>query len=272
MITENPDMKGLPNTLSRSFFIDTHSHMYSEEFDGERAEAVERSKESGVCRLILPDIDRISRKRMLSFEDEFPGYSEVMVGLHPESVTEDYGKELKDIEKLLSERTFCGIGEIGIDLYWDTSRYKEQVEAFEYQLGIARDASLPVSIHSRKSIDEIFKSLRKFKGVRGVLHCFSGDTEQAKRAADMGLYIGVGGVVTFKNARLAQVVKECGIGWTVLETDAPYLAPVPFRGKRNESSYIPVIAEFIAGLTGLSVKEVARTTTQNASELFKIDL
>ncbi len=249
-------------------FIDTHTHPYLEQYNEDREEMMRRTLDSGVCHLILPDIDSSTRESMLAFEEQHPENSTSLIGLHPTSVKENYKEELKAIEHLLSERQFKGIGEIGIDLYWDNSMEREQIDAFEYQLGLAQDLSIPVSIHSRKALDLTFASLRKFKDLRGVLHCFPGDENQAKRAFDMGFYIGVGGVVTFKNSKLSEVVSTCGVENVLLETDAPYLSPVPHRGERNESSYIPIIAQFIADLIGMPLEDVARITTANAKQLF----
>ena len=168
------------------------------------------------------------------------------------------------------QRPFKGIGEIGLDYYWDTSMSNEQIYTFEYQLGLAQDLHLPVVVHSRKSLDDIFISLKRFPQVKGILHCFPGDINHAKRAIDMGFLIGVGGVVTFKNAKLAEVVKEIGVENIVLETDAPYLTPAPHRGKRNESGYIPIIGQFIADLIDADINTVAQITTNNAKKLFNI--
>ncbi len=251
-------------------FIDTHGHLYAEEFDSDRDEVVARALSQGVETIILPDIDSSTRESMFQLEAEYSKNMHALIGLHPTSVKDDYKQEIRLIEKELLQRTFIGIGEIGLDYYWDTSMRSEQIYSFEYQLGLAQDLHLPVVIHSRKSLDDIFISLKRFPQVQGILHCFPGDTNHAKRAIDMGFKIGVGGVVTFKNAKLAEVVKEIGVENIVLETDAPYLTPAPHRGKRNESSYIPIIGNFIANLMELPIEEIATLTTNNAKKLFKI--
>lgn len=253
-----------------SSFVDTHGHLYAEEFDNDRGEVIARALAQGVETIILPDIDSTSRESMFRLEAEYCNNMHALIGLHPTSVKDDYKQEIKLIEKELLQRQFIGIGEIGLDYYWDTSMRNEQIYSFEYQLGLAQDLHLPVVIHSRKSLDDIFLSLKRFTGVQGILHCFPGDINHAKRAIDMGFKIGVGGVVTFKNAKLAEVVKEIGIENIVLETDAPYLTPAPYRGKRNESSYIPIIGNFIANLTENPIEFVAETTTNNAKSLFNI--
>ena len=253
-----------------NYYIDSHSHIYAEEFDHDRDEVVARAFENGVTTIILPDIDSSTRERMFRLEEQYSKNMHALIGVHPTSIQENYKEEIKLIEKELQQREFKGIGEIGLDYYWDTSMAKEQVYAFEYQLGLAQDLHLPVVVHSRKSIDDIFKSLKKFSGVQAILHCFPGDTNHALRAIDMGHLIGIGGVVTFKNAKLAEVVKSIGIENIVLETDAPYLTPSPYRGKRNESSYIPIIGKFIADLVERSEVDIARITTENVNRLFKL--
>lgn len=253
-----------------SSFVDTHGHLYAEEFDADRDEVVARALAHGVETIILPDIDSTTRENMYKLEAAYQNNMYALIGVHPTSVKDDYRQEIKLIEKELLQRKFIGIGEIGLDYYWDSSMRDEQIYTFEYQLGLAQDLHLPVVIHSRKSIDDIFISLKRFSGVQGILHCFPGDTNHAKRAIDMGFKIGVGGVVTFKNAKLAEVVQEIGVENIVLETDAPYLTPAPHRGKRNESSYIPIIGNFIAELTEHPIEQVAQITTNNAKSLFKI--
>lgn len=253
-----------------AMFIDTHSHIYEEEFREDREEAVQRAIQADVNCIILPDIDSQSRGRMLDLEARHPDIMRPLIGLHPTSVNENYKQELAEIEKNLGTHRFYGIGECGIDLYWDKTFYKEQIRVFEHQLGIAGDMNFPVIIHSRESLDEIFKVLKKHPYAKGILHCFSGNEEEAQQAFDMGFMLGIGGVVTFKNSRMARVIQHTGIDRIVLETDAPYLAPVPFRGKRNESSYIPIIAGKIAELTGENLETIAKTTTRNAQNLFSL--
>ena len=251
-------------------YIDTHSHIYEEEFREDRETVVQRAKEAGVKSIILPDIDSESRPRMLELETQHPEMMYPLVGLHPTSVNENYSEELALVEKQLGTHQYYGIGECGMDLYWDTTHYREQIKAFEHQLGMAKDMDFPVIIHSRESLDEIFKILRKHPDSRGILHCFPGNTEDARRAIDMGFLLGIGGVVTFKKSLMADTIREIGSRHIVLETDSPYLAPVPHRGKRNESSYIPLIAQKIAEITGEEVKKIEEITTQNAMNLFNL--
>lgn len=251
-------------------YIDTHSHIYENEFQEDRQEVVQRAVEAGVGRIVLPDIDSEARPRMLGLAEMYPGIMLPAIGLHPTSVNENYRQELAEVVHYLGTRPFCGIGECGIDLYWDKTWYREQVKVFEYQLGIAEDASLPVIIHSRDAQEEIFRILRKHPYVRGILHCFAGTVEEARCAIDMGFLLGIGGVVTFKNSGLAAIVQEIGADHLVLETDSPYLAPVPFRGKRNESGYIPLIAQKIADTLKTDVKKIEEITTRNAMNLFTL--
>lgn len=251
-------------------FIDTHSHIYEEEFREDRDATVQRAREANVNHIVLPDIDSESRERMLALEEQYPEIMFPLIGLHPTSVHENYREELAEVEKHLGTHRFYGIGECGIDLYWDKSTYKEQVKVFEHQLGLAKDMDFPVIIHSRESLPEIFQVLKKHPYAKGILHCFPGNEEEAALACDMGFLLGIGGVVTFKNSIMAKVVQKIGIEHLVLETDSPYLAPVPFRGKRNESGYIPLIAGKIAELTGENLKKVETVTTQNAVNLFNL--
>lgn len=213
-------------------FIDTHSHIYGEEFTDDRKEVIERAKNAGVERIILPDIDETSRPAMLALEEEYPDMLFCAAGLHPTSVNEEYKSALKQVEKELGRHTYYGIGECGIDLYWDKTYYKEQLNAFSYQLGLAKETGLPVIIHSRDSLDEVFKALKTYPYVKGVFHCFPGNAEEARRAIGLGFLLGIGGVVTFKNSPMAQVVQEIGADSLLLETDSPYLTPVPYRGKK----------------------------------------
>ncbi len=251
-------------------FIDTHSHIYGEEFKADRDEVIGRARSAGVEKIILPDIDAESRPAMLELQEQHPDMLFPAIGLHPTSVNENYKTELKKVEKELGERTYYGIGECGIDLYWDKTYYKEQLYVFSYQLGLARETGLPVIIHSRDSLDEIFKALKPYPYIKGVLHCFPGNAEEARRAIGSGFLLGIGGVVTFKNSSMAQVVRDIGPDALVLETDSPYLTPVPHRGKRNESCYIPVIAQKIAELTGKDIKKIEEITTRNAMNLFTL--
>lgn len=251
-------------------YIDTHSHLYAEEFHDDISEVIDRAKEARVEKIILPDIDSSSREEMLDLCDRFPGMLFPLIGLHPTSVNENYKKELAGLEHQLGLHTFYGIGECGIDLYWDKTYYKEQIKVFEHQLEIAKDMGFPVVIHARESLDEIFSVLKKHSYARGILHCFPGNEEQAHLACDLGFKLGIGGVVTFKNSQMANIVKAIGAESLVLETDAPYLTPVPFRGKRNESCHIPLIANKIADILETDVKKIEETTTRNAINLFTL--
>jgi len=253
-------------------YIDTHSHIYEEEFREDRTAVVNRAKEASVNYLILPDIDSESRERMLTLSEQYPEMMFPLAGLHPTSVHDNYREELAKVEKEIGIRKYYGIGECGIDLYWDKTYYREQIKAFEHQLGIARDMNFPVIIHSRDSLETILEILKKHPDVRGILHCFPGTPREAREAIAMDFLLGIGGVVTFKKSQMAETVKEIGIDKIVLETDSPYLTPVPYRGKRNESCYIPLIAQKIAEITGEDLKKIEEITTQNAMNLFNLHL
>lgn len=251
-------------------YVDSHSHIYEEEFREDREEVVQRTKQAGVEYVILPDIDSESRPRMLALEAKHPEMMRPLLGLHPTSVHENFREELAKVEKEAGIRRYYGIGECGIDLYWDKTYYKEQIRVFEHHLGMARDLHLPVVIHSRDSLDIILELLKKHPYIPGILHCFPGDPGQAREAIEMGFLLGIGGVVTFKKSLMAEVVQEIGPAHLVLETDSPYLSPVPYRGKRNESSYIPLIAQKIAELTATEIKKIEEITTRNAMNLFNL--
>jgi TatD DNase family protein len=251
---------------------DTHTHLYLPEFDGDRDESVKNAVSSGVTKLLLPNIDTGSVGPMLSAVDRYKGICFPMAGLHPTSVKEDYRSQLEQIEGLIPENSFVAIGEIGIDLYWDKSYLTQQADAFRYQLELALKHGLPVAIHSRNAFTEIFRILEEFsgRGLRGVFHAFTGDTATAKKVIDMGFLLGIGGIVTFKNSGLDEVVGRIGASHLILETDSPYLAPVPHRGKRNESSYICIINRKLADIFNTDPLKIADITTANAAELFKI--
>ena len=252
-------------------FIDTHSHIYAEEFDQDREETIQRALAADVRQIILPDIDSTTRQSMLSLAEACPDMMYPTLGVHPTSVNESYKTEIQLFEKLLGQTTIYGIGECGIDLYWDKTFYKEQVIVFERQLSIAREMNLPVIVHSRDSLTEIFTVLKKqHYNMKGILHCFPGTEEDARRAIDLGFLLGIGCVVTFKKSSMAEVVEKTAVDHVVLETDAPYLTPVPYRGKRNESSYIPCIAAKIAEILGIDSKKVEEITTNNAMNLFNL--
>ncbi len=252
--------------------IDTHTHLYLPEFDADRDEVVNRAVTSGVVKLLMPNIDIHSVEKMLSVESEFPGICHSMMGLHPTSVKEDYLNQLSMLESLFSGHKFIAIGEIGIDLYWDKTFLKEQLYVFRRQIQFALDQGLPVVVHSRDSFPQVFSVLAEFegKGLKGVLHAFTGSIEDAEKAAGMGLKLGIGGIVTFKNSGLDKIIKAIGPDNIILETDSPYLAPAPYRGKRNESSYICIINKKLAEIFSMSEEEVASITCSNSIELFNI--
>jgi TatD DNase family protein len=250
--------------------IDTHTHIYLPEFDNDRDEAVERALESGVVKLLMPNIDQESVTQMLSAEKLYPGVCYPMIGLHPTSVKDDYLSQLEKIEESAGKHKFYAVGEIGIDLYWDKSHLKEQVISFKRQVEFALMSGMPVVIHARDSFPEVFAALEEFKGskLKGVFHAFTGKLEEAEKAVSMGFKLGIGGIVTFKNSGLDKIVKEIGIEDIVLETDSPYLAPSPFRGKRNESAYLCIINRKVAEVCGLSEEIVSSVTFSNSAELF----
>ena len=251
-------------------FVDTHSHIYSSEFSLDRDEVITRALRSGVERIVLPNIDSSSLKPMLDLTDSVPGLFYPLIGLHPTSVKEDYKNELQILEYWMGKRKFYGVGEIGIDLYWDKSFFDEQVDAFKTQIGWAKKQNLPVIIHVRDSFNETFQILKEeyTPGLSGIFHSFTGTAEQAKEVIDMGFKLGANGIVTFKNSGLDDVFGQIDLKHVVIETDSPWLAPAPHRGKRNECSYIQLVAEKLAALHGTTVKEVATVTTRNAQEIF----
>lgn len=254
-------------------FIDTHCHLYLDEFAGDRSIAIQEALDTGVSTILLPNIDFTSWKPMLDLARMHPGICFPMAGLHPTSVLpETIDKELAELTQQLETNKFVAIGEIGIDLYWDRTHQGLQEEIFLYQLQLAKKFNLPVAIHVRKSFDEVWRILKPETGsdLKGIFHCFPGDVRQAKLVTEAGFLLGIGGVVTFKNSGLQNVVAEVGTKNIVLETDAPFLAPAPHRGKRNEPSYIPLIAQKIAELCGISIEEVANVTTGNATKLFNL--
>ena len=250
-------------------FIDTHAHIYLPEFDADRDRVVQQALEKGVQRILMPAIDTATHPLMLAAEAQWPGCT-AMMGLHPCSVNDTYKRELEVVETYLKERKFIAIGEIGLDFYWSTSFNQQQYAVFETQIRWALQYDLPVVIHSRNAIDACIEVLSDQPGIRGVFHCFTGTRAQAERITALGFYLGIGGVVTYKNAGVDAVIASVGLEAVVLETDAPYLAPVPYRGKQNESSYLPLVAEKLALVTGCSIEEVAAITTQNAGKLFKL--
>lgn len=251
--------------------IDTHSHIYSEEFDADRDEVIQRAKEAGLTGIILPNVDSESLSRMLDAESRYPDFCFAAIGLHPTSVKEDFETELALVRSDLERRKYIAIGEIGLDLYWDKSFYGEQVKALQTQAEWALEYNLPIIIHVRDSHRETVEALAPYKGrgLRGVFHCFTGGKKEASEIFDLGDFmLGIGGVVTFKNSGLAENLKDIPLSKLVLETDSPYLTPTPYRGKRNESAYTALVAEKLAQVYELSVAEVDRITTENAQKLF----
>jgi len=253
--------------------IDSHTHLYLPEFDNDREQVVKRAIESGVKYLLLPNIDTDSYPKMIKMSEAYPDTCLPMIGLHPTSAKDNYRQELDAISKKINEHNFIAIGEIGIDLYWDKSYFKQQEAAFREQIQWAKDRHLPIVIHARDSFDEIFKVMEEEidGNLTGVFHSFTGTAEQAQRIINWGFKIGIGGIVSFKNAGLDKVVKEIDLDHIILETDSPYLAPVPRRRKRNESAYIVHIAQKIAAIHETSIDKVAKKTTENAKALFKLD-
>lgn len=254
----------------KSMFIDTHTHLYAEEFNPDRTHIIKKAITSGVKKMFLPNIDSTSIDGMLQLEKEFPENCIAMMGLHPCSVNENVEAELKLVEEWLGKRKFCAVGEIGIDLYWDKTFFAQQQMAFKKQIDWALQYQYPIVIHCRDAFDEIFEILTSYQKLpKGIFHCFSGNLEQASKIISLGGFkLGIGGVVTFKNSGLDKVVEQLDMQHLVLETDSPYLAPNPFRGKRNESGYIIQIAQKIGEIKNLSIAEVGEITTKNAEEIF----
>jgi TatD DNase family protein len=250
---------------------DTHTHLYSEAFDEDRSVEIEKAIKAGIGRFFLPAIDSTYYPSMKELKEEFPNEVYLMAGLHPTHVKENVEEELSVVKRELQTGNYCAVGEIGIDLYWDKTFLKQQQNAFAIQINWARDYDLPFAIHCRDAFDEVFEVLETLKGpFNGIFHCFTGTFEQAQRAIDLGLKLGIGGVVTFKNGKIDQFLNEIPLEHIVLETDAPYLAPVPYRGKRNNPEYLRIIADKLAEIHKVSLEDLARITTSNAEELFKI--
>lgn len=252
--------------------VDTHTHLYLNTFDDDRAATIQRAVEAGVNRMLLPNIDSTSVGAMHQLVQDFPEHCFPMIGLHPTSVKENWEEELRIMRSYLDAASYVAIGEIGIDLYWDQSFRKEQEAAFRIQLGWASEKNLPVSIHCRESMDVVIDILEDIEldGLTGIFHCFSGDKEQAKRIIDLGFLLGIGGVLSFKNSTLCEVLQSISPEYMVLETDAPFLAPMPFRGKRNESAYIKLIANRLADCLGETPESIAAFTTRNAEKVFNL--
>ena len=250
--------------------VDTHCHLYSEEFEVDQAAVVQRAIAAGVERFYLPGIDSTSIPAMLELEQKFPGKCFAMMGLHPCYVKENYQQELMIVKDWLAKRKFAAVGEIGLDYYWDKTFAAEQVLAFRSQIEWSIDLGLPIVIHTRSAMQETIDIVKQYvpKGLRGIFHCFSGSYETATEIIEAGFFLGIGGVLTYKNAGLVQVLSKIDLKHLVLETDAPYLSPVPFRGKRNESSYLKYVVEKLAEINNCSVETVAELTTANAEKIF----
>ncbi len=251
---------------------DTHTHLYSEQFDEDRDEMMERALKSGVQRFFVPAIDSTYADAMYQIEKDYPENVFLMMGLHPTHVKENYEEELAFVESEFSRRKFYAVGEIGIDLYWDKSTLTVQQDAFRRQIQLAKKLKLPINIHCRDAFDEIFEILEEEKSddLRGIFHCFTGTYEQALQAISYNMKLGIGGVVTFKNGKLDQFINKIDLEHIVLETDSPYLAPAPFRGKRNESSYVVNVVEKLSELYNINPIEIARITTENSRNVFGI--
>jgi TatD DNase family protein len=251
---------------------DTHTHLYSEAFDEDREEMIQRARDNNVKRFFIPAIDSGTTQAMYDLERRYPEHMFLMMGLHPTSVSETVEEELTHVEEQLKKRKFYAIGEIGIDLYWDTSFLEAQRKAFKRQIQLAKSYKLPIVIHCREAFDEVFEVLEEEKGkdLYGIFHCFTGTKAQAEQAIGYHMKLGIGGVSTFKNGKIDQFLNEIDLKHIVLETDSPYLAPKPYRGKRNESAYVLKVAEKLAELYDLSLEDIAKQTTENSKEVFGI--
>ncbi len=254
--------------------VDTHSHIYLNEFDNDREQVIKNAFSNNVTKILFPNIDSSTVAPLLKLTKEYPNNFFPMMGLHPTSVKNNYLEELKNVELWLEKEKFYAIGEIGIDLYWDKTFENQQIDAFEKQIELAIKHNLPIVIHTRNSFDKIYDIVKNYKNrkLRGVFHCFTGNIEQAKKIISLGFKLGIGGIVTFKNSGLDKVVQNVDLKNIILETDSPYLSPAPKRGKRNESANIIYIAEKIAQLHNVTIDKVAEITTQNAKELFNINI
>jgi TatD DNase family protein len=250
--------------------IDTHSHIYMVDFDKDRQAMMERSEKAGIINILMPAIDSTTHAEMMKLEEQFPQKCYAMMGLHPCSVLGNYDKELNMIEDHLGKKKFIAMGETGLDFYWDVTYKDQQYDAFQRQIEWALKYDIPVVIHSRNSIDECISMIVKNQNgkLKGVFHCFSGSLQQAQQIIDLDFYLGIGGVITFKNAGLDIIMKDIDMKHVVLETDAPYLAPVPFRGKRNEPAYVSYVVQKLADVKSKNIEEIAAITTANAQKLF----
>lgn len=253
-------------------FVDTHTHIYGSEFDADRAEAVQRALDAGVGMLLLPNVDAGTIAQLLKMHEQFPHCTRVMMGLQPEEVHEDYRQVLDVMEKELESDIYIGVGEVGLDFYWDATFEKQQLDAFAVQLGWAKQLQLPLSIHCRNAFAKMVKILEREQdgGLCGVMHCFTGTRDEAKAYLELGFHLGLGGVTTYKNCGVKDFLPELPLDRLVLETDAPYLSPIPHRGQRNEPAFMVSTAQKIAELQTVSIEQVALATTNNANTLFKI--
>lgn len=253
-------------------FTETHAHIYSEEFSQDLAAIVKSALSNGVNKIYMPAIDSSAIDSMMAVEAAYPNNCIAMMGLHPCYVKENYKEELLIVESWLSKRKFAAIGEIGLDFYWDTTFKQQQYETFELQMQWALDYDLPIVIHTRNAMGETIELVKPFakKGLKGIFHCFSGSKESATDIIGMGFHLGLGGVLTYKNAGVAEAIKEIPMEWLVLETDAPYLSPVPYRGKRNEPAYIIEVAKKLGEIKAMPLHEIAEITTRNAEGIFKL--
>ena len=251
---------------------DTHTHLYSDAFDDDRKDMIQRALDAKVSRFFIPAIDSTHTEAMLQLEADYPDHIFLMMGLHPTSVKENFQDELQHVEEMLAKRKFYAVGEIGIDLYWDTSTLDIQKIAFKHQIQLAKQYKLPIVIHCREAFDEIFEVLETEKDneLFGIFHCFTGTLEQAHKAISYNMKLGIGGVATFKNGKIDQFLNQIDLKHIVLETDSPYLAPKPYRGKRNESSYIVNVLAKLSEIYGVSEEKIAEITTQNSKAIFRI--
>ncbi|MCF4100304.1 TatD family hydrolase [Gillisia sp. M10.2A] len=251
---------------------DTHTHLYSEKFDTDREEVINKAIALGVTRFFIPAIDSTYTQAMYNLEKQFPEHVFLMMGLHPTSVDDNFEEELKHVEEEFQKRKFYAVGEIGIDLYWDKTLLEQQQIAFKKQIQLAKKYKLPIVIHCRDAFNEVFEVLETEKGedLFGIFHCFTGSLEQAKKAISYNMKLGIGGVVTFKNGGIDKFLNEIPLEYIVLETDAPYLAPAPYRGKRNESSYVEFVAKKLAEIYDVEMEEIARVTTENSKDIFGV--
>lgn len=250
--------------------VDTHAHIYLPKFDKDRPAVMDRAAAAGVHKIFLPNVDSTTISSMLQLEAAYPDRCFAMMGLHPCSVKENVAEELEIVKSWLDKRPFCAVGEIGIDLYWDKTFQAQQIDAFKKQIEWAIELNIPIVIHSRESTDLVIDIIKEMKHskLRGIFHCFSGNAIQARAVVEQGFHLGIGGVLTYKKSTLPDAIKDIPLEWLVLETDSPYLPPVPFRGKRNESAYIHQIGDYLASIKQVPFEKIATQTTKNAQRIF----